>query len=120
MAIAVLSGLPSEDLVAAIMEEDAARLTRIKGVGKKTAEQILLDLRDRAAQLAGGAGGTTREGVLTPKSAPSPADSNVADAVSALVSIGYSEKEARKQVERAAQRVDPGDLERLVRSALAG
>ena len=117
MAIAVLSGLPQEELVTAIMQEDAARLTRIKGVGKKTAAQILLDLHDRAAELAKG---LEIGGVVTPAAPPTRADGNIQDAVSALASIGYPEKEARKLVERAAEKVDPTDLEALVRAAIRG
>ncbi|HKX46742.1 MAG TPA: Holliday junction branch migration protein RuvA, partial [Planctomycetota bacterium] len=47
VAIAILSGLSRADLLAAIRDEDAARLMQVKGVGRKTAEQVLLDLRDR-------------------------------------------------------------------------
>ncbi len=117
MALGVLSGLPRSELLAAILEGDAARLTRIKGVGKKTAEQILLDLRDRAAQLAEG---LTVAGIVTPAAPPQRADSNIQDAVAALASIGYPAKEARRLVERAAEKIDPSDLEALVRAAIQG
>ena len=93
---------------------------RIRGVGKKTAEQILLDLRDRAARLVQ-AGGLEGGDVLTPARAPaSRQETNVQDAVAALVSVGYSRKEARIQVERAARAVDLEDLDALVRAALQG
>ena len=118
MALAILSGLPREPLVEAIVAGDLATLTRIKGVGKKTAEQILLDLREKArtlrAQIGGGAAGAGAGEVGGVR------DANLEDAVAALVSIGYSEKEARKSVEAAAKRVDRRDLEKLVRAALAG
>jgi Holliday junction DNA helicase RuvA len=117
MALAILSGLPREPLVEAIVGGDLATLTRIKGVGKKTAEQILLDLREKArtlrAHLAGGGAAAAAGGAEA-------RDANLEDAVAALVSIGYSEKEARKSVEAAAKRVDRLDLEKLVRAALAG
>ncbi len=110
LALAILSGLPGDELLEAIAAGDAAGLTRVKGVGKKTAEQILLDLRDRAPALRSAAAG-----------APAPATSTtIDDAIQALTSIGYSEKEARRGVERAAERVDPEDLELLVRTALSG
>jgi Holliday junction DNA helicase RuvA len=113
MALAILSGLPRAELVEAIATNDLKALVRVRGVGKKTAEQILLDLRDKApalrAEMAGGK-------PLVAK----PADRNVEDAVAALTSIGYSEKEARKSVERAAAAVDTQDLEALVRAALGG
>jgi len=116
MALGILSGLPREPLLEAIVGGDAASLTRVKGVGRKTAEQILLDLGDKAAalreQLGAGAPGGARA---------VPAErANLEDAVAALLSIGYGEKEARKLVERAALAVDPSDLEALVRAALRG
>jgi Holliday junction DNA helicase RuvA len=110
VALTLLSGLPRGPLVAAIATGDAETLTRIRGIGAKTAQQILLDLKDKAAILAH----------AQPKlvEARKPADANVEDAVSALVSIGYSEKDARTNVERAAKKVDGKDLEGLVRAAL--
>jgi Holliday junction DNA helicase RuvA len=110
MALGILSGLPREPLLDAVANGDAATLTKIRGVGKKTAEQILLDMRDKAARL---------RAELTSGVVPAPrADDTLDDAVQALVSIGYSEKEAKKSVERAAQRVDKRNLELLVRTAL--
>lgn len=113
MALAILSALSREELVEAVLAEDAARLVRVKGVGKKTAEQVLLDLRDKAARLR-------QELVAThsPPAAATRTETNLADAAAALVSIGFSEKDARKQVERAAEKVDPANLEALVRAAL--
>lgn len=115
LALAVLSSLPGGELLEAIAAGDVAALTRVKGVGKKTAEQILLDLRDRAprpeASSAGG-GGTLR---------PEPRrDPVLEDAQNALVSIGFSDKEAQKSVAKAAEKVGTEDLEVLVLTALRG
>jgi len=112
VALAVLSSLPGDELLRAIASQEAAPLLRVKGVGKKTAEQILLDLREKAPRmLAEGARDT-----LVPRA---PAERrSLEDAVRALVSIGYSDKEARKSVEHAAQKVPGDDLELLVRTAL--
>jgi len=111
MAIGILSGLPREPLLAALRENDLERLTRVRGVGKKTAQQILLDLHDKAlvheAHVAGSA------------PAALAGDIHQEDAVRALISIGYKEKEARRNVERAAREADSGDLEQLVRTAIA-
>ena len=117
MALGVLSGLPREDLLQAVIEEDLARLMAVKGVGKKTAQQILLDLADKARALAGPGGSRPVADEI-----PRPPGSGVQheDAVRALISIGYSDKEARKQVDRAAAKVGSDDLERLVRTAIAG
>jgi Holliday junction DNA helicase RuvA len=113
MALAILSGLPRAELIEAIATNDLKALVRVRGVGKKTAEQILLDLRDKAPALRAELSGGKPAAVL-------PADRNFEDAVAALLSIGYSDKEARKSVERAAASVDTQDLEALVRSALSG
>ncbi|HKC25992.1 MAG TPA: Holliday junction branch migration protein RuvA [Thermoanaerobaculia bacterium] len=114
LALSVLSGLPRDPLIAAVADGDVKALTRIRGIGNKTAQQIILDLKDKAAELrarAGAAADPTR-------ATHGAKDSTVEDAVAALVSIGYSEKEARQSVERAAGQVDKKDLERLVRAAL--
>jgi holliday junction DNA helicase RuvA len=112
-ALAVLSSLPGEELLRAIAAQDPKPFLRVKGVGKKTAEQILLDLRDKAPRMLAE---PSERGTLKPQ-APGTGRS-LEDAVRALVSIGYSDKEARKSVERAATKVPVDDLERLVRSAL--
>lgn len=115
VALGVLSGLPRDELVRAIWSGDLAKLTAIKGVGKKTAEQILLDLRDKAGRLVGGA--AADDEIPRPASA---AAGSMEDAVGALISIGYSEKDARKRVARAHERVSSDDLELLVRTAIGG
>jgi len=116
LALAVLSSLPGDELLEAIAGQNIQSLTRVKGVGKKTAEQILLDLRDRAPQPAsftGSGPGTT----LQPRSLQNPI---VEDAARALVSIGFSDKEAQKSVARAVGKVGTDDLEVLVLAALRG
>ena len=86
LAITVLSGLPPERLIAAIHGQDHATLTRIPGVGKKTAERIVLELKDKLQELAP-AGGTA---AATPVSE---------DVLSALVNLGYQRAAAQKGVE---------------------
>ncbi len=117
-ALGILSGLTPEELVTAVMQDDLKALTRVKGIGKKTGEQILLDLRDKAPRLAAELATRPADGTPAPK-ARRAQDGHVDDAVAALVSIGYSEKEARKTVERAAESSGARDLETLVRAALA-
>ena len=118
MALGLLSSLSVSELIEAVVREDTAALTRVKGVGKKTAQQLLLDLKDRIGQVAPElTAGVVEAGVLTPAPPPE-ADANLADAISALVSIGYPEKDARKNVERAAAEIGSTDLESLVRAAL--
>jgi Holliday junction DNA helicase RuvA len=76
-ALAVLSGLSVGELTQAVALQDAARLTRIPGVGKKTAERLLLELKGKLATLA-----------------PTPGGEKGADVLNALLGLGYSEKEA--------------------------
>lgn len=116
MALGILSGLGPTELVAAVQREDLSAFTAVKGVGKKTAEQLMLDLRDKAPLLASLAGGAQESAAPQPAS---PVEATVrADAVSALVSIGYSEKEAMKAVDRVVERDGAEDLESIVRAAM--
>ncbi|MFT4709692.1 MAG: Holliday junction DNA helicase RuvA, partial [Planctomycetota bacterium] len=98
----------------ALRDGDRARLQAVKGVGKKTAEQILLDLREKLTAPGAIVPGAEATGA-TP---PTTASGNIEDAVQALTSIGFKENDARKAVKRAAESVDADDLELLVRTAL--
>ncbi len=83
MALAVLSGMSLAELAAAVAARDAARLTKVPGVGKKTAERLLLELQGKFA-----AAGPAAVGAAT--GAPAASD----DVVNALLALGYNEKEA--------------------------
>ncbi|MHB1857938.1 MAG: Holliday junction branch migration protein RuvA [Acidobacteriaceae bacterium] len=108
LAITVLSGLPPERLIAAIHGQDHVTLTRIPGVGKKTAERIVLELKDKLKELAP----TTIASAATPVSE---------DVLSALVNLGYPRATAQKGVEGAiALTPEAGrDFETLFRAAMA-
>jgi len=82
-ALSVLSGLSVDELAQAVALQEGARLTRIPGIGKKTAERLLLELKGRLAPALDGAG--------TPASSP---NDPATDIVRALIALGYSEKEA--------------------------
>ena len=110
-ALGLLSGLSAAELVDAIRSSDLRKLTSVKGIGKKTAEQLLLDLREKIL-------GFSEKSATGALSRPS-GDQHVEDAVTALLGIGFSEKEARKAVERAVAEVGGDDVELLVRTALA-
>jgi Holliday junction DNA helicase RuvA len=91
LAIAVLSGLDPRELVVAVQRGDVARLVSIPGVGKKTAERIVLELRDRLQQLA--------VPVVASTPASTAADRLRIDLVSALQNLGYHRPQAEKAVE---------------------
>jgi holliday junction DNA helicase RuvA len=107
LAISILSGIEAPDLVAALKASDISRLTRIPGVGKKTAERLSLELKDKMQGLA-----ASEEAV--PASAPASAQE---DLVSALVHLGYSRPEAERGVERALAQGE-GRFEELLRRSL--
>lgn len=108
LALAVLSGIEPSELVRAIRLQDVARLMAIPGVGKKTAERIGLELKDRLpAGLAGA-------GPASPGAAP--ADRFRDDLLSALLNLGYQRGAAEKAIERA---VRPGvEFEQALRDVL--
>lgn len=106
LALNALSGLPSRDLRGALAEGDVARLCRLPGIGRKTAERLVLELRDRSAK-AGAATGGEVAGALP--------DGRDEEAVSALVHLGYKRAEA----EKVLQAIDPAmRLEDAIREAL--
>ncbi len=110
LAIAVLSGIDPRELVGAVQRGDVARLTAIPGIGKKTAERIVLELKDRLKQLdAGPAGGAM---------AAAPADRLRDDLVSALVNLGYHRPQAEKSVEAALSSDPPLAFDQALRRVL--
>jgi Holliday junction DNA helicase RuvA len=96
VALSVLSGMSVDDLSAAVAAEDAARLTKIPGIGKKTAERLVLELRDKLPKV-----------LPVPRDAGAPEGSAAsADVVNALLGLGYNEREAQAAVKQL-----PGDLQ---------
>ena len=89
VALAVLSGLSEAELATCIACEDVARLTQIPGIGRKTAERLIVELRDKMA--------AEPPLASAPTSTPAPADP-IGEAVSALVALGYKPNEASRVV----------------------
>lgn len=112
LALAVLSGMTVERFQTAVVESDVASISKISGIGKKTAERIVLELKDKVGIAAAWE-------VSSRKHAPSPADAHANDAVLALISLGYKQAEAHKAVKAAAQQLGPtAGSEDLIRLAL--
>lgn len=108
LALAVLSGIESGELAAAIRQADVARLTRIPGVGRKTAERIVVDLKDRmpaaaegVADAAGPAAGPLRD-----------------DLLSALVNLGYQRGAVEKKIDAALTQAAAPEFEAVLRQVL--
>jgi Holliday junction DNA helicase RuvA len=106
MALNILSGMPTPDLVQALADGDVARLVAMPGVGKKTADRLIVELRDRVRLLCGPPAdrGRAQDGVE-------------GEAVSALVNLGYRQPEAERAV-RKAMDVERNDLAAVIRAAL--
>jgi holliday junction DNA helicase RuvA len=105
LAITILSGMATVDMVGAIRSNDFARLTRIPGIGKKTAERMCVELRDK----------------LEGFGAPQPAMSHSAveeDVISALSNLGFQRTLAEKAVERAVQSAGRENFDAIFRAAL--
>ena len=92
MALAVLSGMQVDEFVSAVQRGDATRLTALPGIGKKTAERLIVEMRDRVSDWA-----VSGAVVLSAPGAP-PATDAVADAVSGLIALGYKPQEASRLV----------------------
>ena len=108
MALAVLSGLSVNDLAQAVALQEAGRLVKIPGIGKKTAERLLLELRDKLAKALPAVAGSVTANL--------PGDDR-ADIVNALLALGYNEKEALGAVKTLPEGVGVSDG---IRQALKG
>ncbi|HEY9379720.1 MAG TPA: Holliday junction branch migration protein RuvA [Burkholderiales bacterium] len=96
-ALAVLSGMSVGDLAEAVTLQEAGRLTKIPGIGKKTAERLMLELKDKLGVDLGGVGAVNR---------PQPASSDV---LHALLALGYNEREAVAAVKQMSEGISVSD-----------
>ena len=108
LAITILSGMAAEEMVGAIRGNDVAKLTRIPGIGKKTAERMVLELRDKLPE-------TT---VAAPAAAPA-VNAIEEDVLSALLNLGYQRAAAEKALLIAKKNSGPGTFDALFRETLA-
>ncbi|MBZ5658967.1 MAG: Holliday junction branch migration protein RuvA [Acidobacteriia bacterium] len=108
LALKILSGMSVDDLVPAVRNGDLARLTRIPGVGRKTAERMVVELRDKLAAME--TPGDARQPITTAGAAD--------DVVSALLNLGYEQRTAEQAVERARKDGAKETFEDLLRATL--
>ena len=111
--ITMLSGMSADEIIMAIRTDDLARLTSIPGVGRKTAERLVIELRDKVGELS--TGGDLPLDAARPTL---PADAVFEDALSALVNLGYQRNAAEKAVKQAAQEGTEMSVQKLLRRAL--
>jgi Holliday junction DNA helicase RuvA len=110
LALAVLSGIEPADLVRAIRTQDVARLTAIPGIGKKTAERIGLELKDRLPQTPSPAGPTP--------AVARPENQLREDLLSALLNLGYQRAAAEQAIDKAVKTAGDAGFEQALREAL--
>ena len=108
LALKILSGMSVEELVPAIRGSDLARLTKIPGVGRKTAERMVVELKDKLETVA----------IETERPAASSPAGVEADVVSALVNLGYEARAAENAVSEAKRETGTGHFEKLLRATL--
>jgi holliday junction DNA helicase RuvA len=108
LALKILSGMSVDDLVPAVRSGDLARLTRIPGVGRKTAERMIVELRDKLAAME----------IPEDSRKPVTTTGTAGDVVSALLNLGYDQHAAEQAVERAGKDGAPETFEDLLRGAL--
>jgi Holliday junction DNA helicase RuvA len=114
LAITILSGMAADEMAGAIRGNDLARLTRIPGIGKKTAERMVLELRDKLPPVAG-----TSAPIVPALSATEE------DVLSALINLGYQRAAAEKALASVVKNgggksEKPGSFDAMFREALAG
>jgi len=117
VALAILSGMDGETFARCVHDGDTASLTRLPGIGKKTAERVVMEMRDRLAGFPD-AGGAPMPGA---GSAAMPAQDPVSEAVSALIALGLKPQEASRRIASLdAEGRPPEELVRLALRAMAG
>jgi Holliday junction DNA helicase RuvA len=116
LALTILSGISVEGFVQCVQTEDKAALVKLPGIGRKTAERLILDMRDRIDQMAGAgqvsADGRVNGAGVTPSGALSPRT----EAYNALVTLGYKHGEVQKMLERVS--IDDQTTEGILRLVL--
>ena len=110
LALNILSGIPSQELVQSLSSGDISRLLSVPGIGRKTAERMILDLQEKASRL------TSR--ISPPQAERRPAEVMNEDIVSALVNLGYKEGQAEKVVERIFRQTPEINLEDALKASL--
>ena len=116
LGITLLSGMSADEMIASIRTNNLAKLTLIPGVGRKTAERLVMELRDKVTSLSV----EVEEdlGVKTDAAAVPSEDSMRADALSALLNLGYQRNAAEKAVSAAMSESEDVSVESILRSSL--
>ena len=116
LGITLLSGMSAEEMITSIRTNNLARLTLIPGVGKKTAERLVMELRDKVASLSDQP--ETEPGVAPGRSITTPEDETHSDVLSALLNLGYQRGAAEKAVTAAFDEGGELTVETILRRSL--
>jgi Holliday junction DNA helicase RuvA len=113
LGLTILSGLPAQEITGAIVQEDKSALSKIKGIGKKTAQRMILELKDKISEMV--------DATYSTDGSSTSISSNIKEeAVSALQSLGFKKRDAQESIELAAKNEDfEGDVQELVKKALS-
>lgn len=116
LALAILSGMSAQQFVTAVEREEVSTLVKLPGVGKKTAERLVVEMKDRFKGMHGDLfGGDAAFALTAPSEAPAANDAE-AEAVAALVALGYKPQEASRMISKVGH--PDADCETLIREAL--
>lgn len=110
LGLTILSGLPADQLIGAITNAEATTLSKVPGIGKKTAERIIVELKDKLAEYAASAG-------VTP--ATSSESGVMGEAISALEALGFKKKESEQAVIKALKNTGSENASVIIKKALA-
>lgn len=112
--ITMLSGMSADEIIAALRTENLGKLTSIPGVGRKTAERLVIELRDKVGELSAGISSAASTGAAAEIGGESYYD----DALSALVNLGYQKNAAEKALQQVRQDGVEANVQKLLRAAL--
>jgi len=110
LGLTILSGLPASQIIEAVIQSDKTALTQITGIGKKTAERMILELKDKITEISGSADSATAEKTVSV--------SLKEEAVSALQSLGFKKRDAEKAVHSASRKNEVDGVQELVKRSL--
>jgi len=114
LAITMLSGMSADEIIVAVRTDNLARLTSIPGVGKKTAERLVIELRDKLNEISS----ASIEERAAASNAPASVDAVYDDALSALINLGYQRNAAEKALKQAIQDGTEMSVQKLLRKSL--
>ena len=110
LGLTILSGLPAANLISSITQSDAASLSRVPGIGKKTAERIILELKEKLADQSGAASAETSNGT---------SNTVLKETIQALEALGFKTREAEQAVMKVLKEDSTENTSQIIRKALA-